>query len=419
MTAILYEIQPLDPTGNDFWTATVVTGIPVGNLALNFPELDHLHVDEVVRTGIAMWMSGWYCGGEAGLISRNDGLFRIVDHLGGLSYRVRDLHDASTVVRSRVDCTMGVGGCALLLAEEKDGESVAAAISDLRRKFRWISQFGRLPYLIGFAITRNELEIFAMKPSGAMQSLFSTSLCSDANKWKCVIVCINIARVLAFFIKEKMFSTLVLALDAWHDRGNGKRLRIGMQFVEVKYDDVEVFDTLSAFYRATDRIPHLERLHVGPDVQAIVQAKRMFRLGPVGLNVEPDSEAKVVAALGELLQCLVALHALGYCHCDIRWSNIVWTESEGWFLIDCTLATSLTDTERLREMSSIIRSRYVFDSALPWSPRHDMFQLGRLLCDSEIGATPPFDQLRNYLCGEGDVDTDDVRRMISDIICDS
>ena len=414
-----YEIQPLEPGDVNDLVATAVTGIPVGDLALNYVELDHSHVDEVVRTGIATWMSGWYCGGEAGLHSRNDGLFRIIDHLGGLSYRVRDLHDASTVVRSRVDYTMGFGGCALVLAEEKDGESVNAAIGDLKRKFRWISHFRRLPYLIGFAITRNELEVFAMMPSGAMQSLFSTSLCSDANKWKCVLVSINIARVLTFFIQQRMFSTLELALDTWHDRANGKRLRIGMQFVEVKYDDAEVFDNLCAFYRATARIPHLERLHAGSDVQAIVSAKKMFRLGPIGLNIKPDSDSKLKSALGELLQCLIALHALGYCHCDIRWSNIVWTESEGWVLIDCTFATLLTDAERLREMSSIIQSHYVFDSALPWSPRHDMFQFGRLLCDSEIGATHPFDQLRNYLCGEGDVDVDNVRFMISDIIGDS
>ena len=74
--------------------------------------------------------------GEAGLISRNDGLFRVIFSLCGLTYRMRDGPDNSTTARTRPDVTLGFDGCALVLAEEEDMENIDAAVEDLRRKFQ-------------------------------------------------------------------------------------------------------------------------------------------------------------------------------------------------------------------------------------------------------------------------------------------
>jgi hypothetical protein len=140
----------------------------------------------------------------------------------------------------------------------------------------------------------------------------------------------------------------------------------------------------------------MEHLHIHGTAWAIVDANMMFRLSPVGLTRKPESLEELATALQNIAECIISLHSLGYCHCDIRWSNIVWTE-RGWYLIDCTFATSLSDLARLKEMSSIIKDKYVFDRTLPWSPRHDYFQFGRLISESNLVSNSPFIELRNYL----------------------
>ena len=98
-------------------------------------------------------MIGWSLAGKAGLISRNDGLFRVIFSLGGLTYGMRDCYDNSTTARTRSDVTLGFDGCALVLAEEKDMENIDTAVEDLRRKFQWIDHFHRIPFVLGSPLT--------------------------------------------------------------------------------------------------------------------------------------------------------------------------------------------------------------------------------------------------------------------------
>lgn len=182
------------------------------------------------------------------------------------------------------------------------------------------------------------------------------------------------------------------------DRGGGKKLRIGMAYVEVTYADEDVFDKLKEFYLACAdaNVPHIERLWCKG---GIIEKKNRFRLEPVGLERQPESADELRTALRHVLRCVAALHDLGYCHCDIRWSNIV-VKDDTWYLIDCTLATALTDDAELKHVSKLIKHRFVFDRDGPWSPRYDYYQVGLLLTDCEFGCAPQFDAVRDHLCDQ-------------------
>ena len=153
---------------------------------------------------VSDWMHGWALNGETGLISRNDTLFRIIDHLVGFTFKLRDCHDNSTVGTTRSDATMGIDGCALVLVEEKDLESIRAAETDLRRKFQWIPHFHKLPFVFGMGITRTELGIYALLASGEPRRLFYTHLLTDADRESCLIASVNLARVLRYFATNQV-----------------------------------------------------------------------------------------------------------------------------------------------------------------------------------------------------------------------
>ena len=87
-------------------------------------------------TYVDTWMRGVAFEGENGLISRNDALFHLIYHLGGLDYGMRDRHDNSTTGVTSSDLTMGFNGCALLLAEEKDTDSIEKCVGELKEKFQ-------------------------------------------------------------------------------------------------------------------------------------------------------------------------------------------------------------------------------------------------------------------------------------------
>ena len=405
--AIKYAVEPLEPTDVDFLRIAPLSGVPVGNLEFPFPDIDRERSDSEMVAGVICWMSGWSYAGESGLHSRNDGLFRIIDHLACLTYKLRDLHDNSTVVTTRTDVTMGYSGCALLLAEEKDSARIEEAIADLQRKFQWISYFHNLPFVFGIAITRTAFQILALERSGRVRAMFRTQLSNDTERWSCVIASINIARVLRYFITNEMFVPVMLDMNKWIDRERGKKVRIGMRFIEVEYADESAFQKLKTFYaRTAERgVLHIERLYTAGPEQAVLDDTRRFRLVPVGLCRMPDNEEELTTAIQHVLKCVVELHSLGYCHCDIRWSNIVWTE-RGWYLIDCTFATSLDDIAQLRHMSATIKEQYVFDRSTPWSPRHDFFQIGLLISGSAYRNSSAFNSLRDYLCDHSNTEID-------------
>jgi len=99
----------------------------------------------------------------------------------------------------------------------------------------------------------------------------------------------------------------------------------------------------------------------------------------VGLERLPSCTEELTIAIKDICNCLFALHALQYVHCDIRWANIVEVFGH-WYLIDCEFACAFDELDLLRERSALtIKSSHVKDISKPWDPTYDLYQVGLLL----------------------------------------
>jgi hypothetical protein len=179
MPVIQYEVQPLQPIGDNYLRTADLIDLPVGDLPFTFPELDHTRHDQTVRTGIPLWMKEW-CTCK-GLRARNDGLLNIIEHLSGVAYRATNLHDLSVVVKmNRTGDLPAYDGCPMVFVEEKEEDSDATR--ELYRKCGRVSTLGRLPFVFGMAFSRTQLEVFAIPPDGRMSSLFHAFLYDEADR---------------------------------------------------------------------------------------------------------------------------------------------------------------------------------------------------------------------------------------------
>jgi hypothetical protein len=71
------------------------------------------------------------------------------------------------------------------------------------------------------------------------------------------------------------------------------------------------------------------------------------------------------------------MHACGYVHTDIRWSNIVLMDNNDWMLIDCYDACMLSDKRSLLQRAE---GKGLMSGS--WSERKDLAQLAGLGTDS-------------------------------------
>lgn len=400
------------PLENDFLkTPVVASSVPVGlYTGYESIEMNKNIYDRNISNSIGRWMGGRYGDGEEGIISRNDSLFSVYEHLARLGKFSRNKHEDSTVTTTRSDRTDKYEGVTLVKIEEKD-DSLQEAIEDLQRKARWLPHYARLPFIFGIAVTSDQLEIFTLHEDGSMGKVFSAQLTDVVDRWSCVIAMINIARTLKRFIEQQLISRSV-KFDVWHNRAN-KKIRLDINFVEVEFTENELFERMQLFYNRSSTVPNLEHLYVGP-VGPYTVNKRRVRLVPVGVERRPETMLELIAAIKQIFNCLCCLHDLGYVHCDVRWSNII-VVFDNWFLIDCEYACSLTETSLLLTRSACtIKKRYVLDVSAPWSPLFDLFQIGMLLADINFDLNSDLVHLREYLLSRN-FTAADVKRKVENL----
>ena len=131
----------------------------------------------------------------------NDALFSIYEILAKLGKYSRNMHEDSTVAKTRSDRTDKYEGVTLVRIEEKD-HSLQEAVDDLERKPHWLPHYVRLPFIFGIAITADQLEIFTLHGDKSMRRVFSANLTDVVERWSCVRAIINIARTLKMFIEQ-------------------------------------------------------------------------------------------------------------------------------------------------------------------------------------------------------------------------
>jgi hypothetical protein len=140
-------------------------------------------------------------GGEFGDISRNDGLLKLVIHLGGLSDFTRNLSSSTIATQTRPDALILYYGTPVLYCEEKEN-SIEEATQDLLTKFIWLPHFENLPFVFGVAISKQELKLFCMtnQDNWVQNPVYTCLLNSLQRRLDCLHMFIKVAKVLKYFI---------------------------------------------------------------------------------------------------------------------------------------------------------------------------------------------------------------------------
>ena len=322
---VVPAFEPDRELHGDFLLTPLPVTVPVGSfVCYQCEDMDTISFDRHISHAISRWMDGTYGEGEKGLISRNDALFGIYQHLANLGKFSRNKYEDSTVAKTRSDRTDNYEGVTLVRIEEHV-DSIQETIDDLARTANWLPHYEHLPFIFGIAVTQDQLKVFTLHADNTMIEAFSVNYLTDIiNRWSCVRAMINIARTLKSFIEQKLVSRSI-RFDIWHERNN-KRIRFGINFVEIEYYDYKLFVRMCTFYKATENAPNIERLYRGglDDLGPFTYESRRVRLVPVGVARKPSTICELTLAIKHISMCLCSLHALGYVHCDVRWSSIVY-----------------------------------------------------------------------------------------------
>jgi hypothetical protein len=367
-----------DLLNEKFLTTPLLQGIPMGRQLsmIQHDDIDRTEYDEELTYLIAGWMGGKTGNGEEGLISRDDALCNIFCKLARLDKFSRNKHEDSTVNTTRSDRTDFWSGVPIVSLEEKD-DSIQEAVNDIMRKKQWIPNFHHIPFTFGIAFSRDCLKIFALYPNNQVNNVFDVQFVDDlAKKWSCVVAVINIARTLLYF-QGGMIIPSTLRFGVWYNR-QFKKIRLELECCEIELGTAELFNRMREIYTATKeaKVTHMEHLRLD---NVFNEKKRRIRLQPVGIQRLPQTETEAITVIKHIFHCLFKLHALGIVHCDIRWGNII-EAFENWYLIDFEFACRLDEHQLLALRSAqTIRAQFVLDRSQPWSPRHDVYQVGLLL----------------------------------------
>mgnify|MGYP003386386166 CR=1 FL=1 len=388
MPVVAYSVSHFDETTNlgvdevlahNLLLSPLQTPIPLGQSCggvFNESAVSRNAVDPDLAHFVYGFLNGPTGNGEEGLISRDDCFCNIFRSLANMEKFSRNKHEDSTALTTRADRTDKYEGVSLVITEEKD-QSLIEAKNDLARKVRWIPHYNKLPFVFGVAIAGNQLEVYAIKPNTELQSLFKADMGHMIQRWNCIVVAINMARVIKSFIERNLIIPSTLRFDIWHQRNN-KRIRLQLDCAEVEFPTDAVFDQMVAFYGAAAGVRFLEHMTENN------RDKKRIKLNPVGVNRKPDSIEELVSSVKNICACLFELHLKKYFHCDVRWGNIVYLFGD-WYLIDCEFATSQNDAETLATRSSItIKTNYVKDPTKPWDATFDLYQVGLLLADDDV-----------------------------------
>lgn len=327
----------------------------------------------ICADSISSWVEGSFFAGECGLHCRNDGLLRCIYNFAGLSFGSRDNHEMSTFNQLRSDVTLGKNGIPLINVEEKEN-SVECAIEDLKRKFQWIPHFHRLPFIFGLAITKTEFCVLEMRHDGNHIVRFRRDISNIDGRIHCVIVAVNIARVLQHFIANNLFLSSSLDFNVWHQQID-KKIRLGFQFVEVMYDNQNIYKRMKYFYEVTKAVQNIEKCVNFND------NKLTFHLSPVGITVAPEyiHEEEIRVAVCSIARAVLGLHDKGLLHCDIRWANIISLHNGTWVLIDCTEYCTKDPSDKKLRQSKAVKMRCKPEMIEEWSVKADFYQLSKLI----------------------------------------
>jgi hypothetical protein len=318
------EVSALDPNQTPNWETLDYTGpIPAR-------ESHGLTTTTAYDPNLSFRIGSWICegcgSGEQSQISRNDQILKIIMRLATMDVSKVSRNDS--VETTYPDFVALFNNVPLFIAEERPGDDLQGAIQDCMFKFYWIPSLENLPFYVCFAFCFSRAALVIMR-RGMHPVSFPFPIITPNQRIRFLQKAITYARVLRYFVEKDMILPNDLAFNTWHQRENGKWIRLNFNGFEVKCDSEPKFKELKTFYRACRNVPHLE--HV---VETSAQS-RHFRLVPIGASARLRHLHQLCYALRCVVGAIWEIHALGWLHTDIRWRNVVKITDVDWCVIDC------------------------------------------------------------------------------------
>ena len=342
---------------------------------------------------------------EAGSISRNDYILNIVKKLSG-GVVIRDTHDVGSSHLLRTDaCTLSMGIPVVRFEEKTHDTGYQTAMQELNNKMvTWLSQYGTLPYIIGVAIAGNQMSLSCItrgtkgRPNKLETKLeFNMSIFDQ--RVDAVKVVVHLGNWVKFTKESVLSNSDGLKFGEKTRRGIGGWIKITPWQVTKKYQDKGVCRKVYEVLTAAHEIKDIIRVSRSNTDSMILQ------LVPVGHPRLPKNRSEMAKVIITVLEVLVALHALGWCHCDLRWPNIVFVDEESRpMLIDFEFSRKIGD--KCPRMT--IQDPRIVDCK--WDEAADIYQVGMMIkmCDH---ATPEDNEAAETLTN-GDRSKSNARNML-------
>ncbi|KAI9991240.1 hypothetical protein PInf_018872 [Phytophthora infestans] len=232
----------------------------------------------------------------------------------------------------------------VLRGEEKASGELQVPIRELHDKLTW--RYDAAPYVFGYAAVGLQVCLVAIRKDemterGAKVEIIETYDLGDLNGR------------LSFFLALLNLSTLfrpvvdlIQPLDILEYgtivRNNGVQIIFAENCVVKTYPQNMPSDDIIRNLRELHR---RMKKHSVPNVVELKNTnmkKKHVKLAPVGRLSPPENVHQLLIALRDILNALVALHAINLMHRDLRWENVLKYSTEGdkWFLIDFDEGTS-------------------------------------------------------------------------------
>ncbi|KXZ55066.1 hypothetical protein GPECTOR_3g223 [Gonium pectorale] len=268
----------------------------------------------------------------------------------GLDYQLnRNVRDASgaTEKRLRPDFLFWCKNVLIFKGEEKAlAADFESAVDELRTKMSrsWKPELlpgVNMPCMLAYAAAGNLLQFFALIRSedGAIQTIPISrrhNLSSVMGRFMAFLGSCNIARLVASYSPKAPMPSVALGSVIQAQGIHGELLRTITFFEDFvqkrvfRFQDAHAgisdFNTLKALYgnAVLAQCPTLARLHK-PGAIRLDGTTLVLHLVPVGVPQygPPEDLATLKQAIRDVLTAVAALHAEGFVHRDIRWSNVV------------------------------------------------------------------------------------------------
>lgn len=212
--------------------------------------------------------------------------------------------------------------------EERDHQLDTAAFDITRKLLPYNARyFGRLPYLLGFAVTENLMRAFRLMPTAAgwqREHLGLYNMTDFAQRLDAFGLMLRYTTLLSSWVEggmlERQFPPAVSLIPMQRDRMTVWLAADG-RFVRRQYKDAGIVMRISALREvaATWGLPWPPTLERVVDIDA--QARYVDTL-PICANLPTAVDAEVYKR--DVREALAFLHALGYAHLDVRAENVLY-----------------------------------------------------------------------------------------------